>query len=258
MSGWIKFEKDLLTDPRVVRIARALGRRWVLFDSQNSCNAAALQTYEQCNARALPAVTLVCGALVRIWSLADTHIKTGDILPLGTDELDEIVGLPGFCEMLPAEWLVPLDGSVKLPGFHEHNGTAAKKKAVTQERVRRYRARNAGALQRVTPTALPDQDQDQDQSKSARAARNPPPDGLDPEAWERWLEYRKQIRKPLKPASIPAAQKSLAAFGSDQAAVVEQSIANGWQGLFAPKAANTTQRPKEAPSATSHLPLVRL
>lgn len=58
------------------------------------------------------------------------------------------------------------------------------------------------------------------------------PDGLDQNAWTRWLEYRKQIRRPLKPVSIPAAQQELAAFGCDQAAVVQQSIANGYQGLF--------------------------
>lgn len=61
------------------------------------------------------------------------------------------------------------------------------------------------------------------------------PEGLNPEAWTRWQNYRSEIRKPLKPASIPAAQRALAAFGSDQSAVVEQSIAAGWQGLFALK-----------------------
>lgn len=61
-------------------------------------------------------------------------------------------------------------------------------------------------------------------------------DGVDPAAWEAWIDYRKQIRKPLKRVSMPAAQQALAAFGSDQVAVVRQSIANGWQGLFALKA----------------------
>lgn len=69
------------------------------------------------------------------------------------------------------------------------------------------------------------------------------PDGLNGEAWTRWLAYRSEIRKPLKPASIPAAQRSLAAFGSDQAAVVEQSVANGWQGLFPLKTANGKPQP---------------
>lgn len=58
------------------------------------------------------------------------------------------------------------------------------------------------------------------------------PSRLNHDAWKRWVNYRKEIRKPLKPVSIPAAQRKLAAFGSDQTAVVEQSIANGWQGLF--------------------------
>lgn len=58
------------------------------------------------------------------------------------------------------------------------------------------------------------------------------PADMDEKAWIRFVDYRKQIRKPLKPASILAAQRKLAAFGTDQAAVVEQTIANGWQGLF--------------------------
>jgi hypothetical protein len=71
--------------------------------------------------------------------------------------------------------------------------------------------------------------------ESARARGDdplPPVEGLDTQAWERWLDYRTKIRKPLKQVSIPAAQQELAAFGSDQAAVVQQSIAQGWQGLF--------------------------
>lgn len=60
-------------------------------------------------------------------------------------------------------------------------------------------------------------------------------DGLDQQAWSRWFEYRKSIGRALKPASIPSAQKAMAAFGDSQAAVVEQSVAHGWQGLFALK-----------------------
>ncbi len=63
-------------------------------------------------------------------------------------------------------------------------------------------------------------------------ASEPLPSNLEPETWHRWEQYRKQIRKPIKPASTLAAQRKLAAFGPDQSAVVEQSIANGWQGLF--------------------------
>ena len=56
--------------------------------------------------------------------------------------------------------------------------------------------------------------------------------GCDAASWARWIEYRRAIKRPYKPASVEAAQKLLASFGGDQAAVVEASIANGWQGLF--------------------------
>ena len=51
-------------------------------------------------------------------------------------------------------------------------------------------------------------------------------------AWGRWLQYRRDIKKPLKEASYEAAQKAMLKFGVNQEAVVEQSIANGSQGLF--------------------------
>lgn len=67
-----------------------------------------------------------------------------------------------------------------------------------------------------------------------------PVEGLDPKAWERWFAFRAEIRKPIKPASVAAAQRALAKFGANQAAVVEQSIAQGWQGLFDLKPGATT------------------
>jgi hypothetical protein len=59
-------------------------------------------------------------------------------------------------------------------------------------------------------------------------------EGLDHEAWAIWIDYRRAIRKPLQPASWPLAMKKMAAMGDDQMEAVENSIANGYQGLFAP------------------------
>jgi len=56
--------------------------------------------------------------------------------------------------------------------------------------------------------------------------------GLDTAAWDRWVAYRKAIKKPLKEATLHAAALKLAKYGDDQAEVVDQSIANQWQGLF--------------------------
>lgn len=79
-------------------------------------------------------------------------------------------------------------------------------------------------------------------------------EGLNANAWKQWIDYKQQTRKPLKQVSIPAAQKQLAAIGTEeqQQAAVTHSIANGYQGLFAPtvaatKPAPTAQKIKEFP-----------
>jgi hypothetical protein len=174
LSGWIKFEKDLLTDPRVLRVAKSLSSRFALSESLGSN-----QCFESGNDHALPAVTLVCGALARMWVLADTHIGSDNVLPLGCIELNDILGIPGFCELLPEDWLVVIDDDhVQLPEFHEHNGTEAKKKAVTQKRVARHRDKlKPNGVTHRNAQALPDQDQTKTiKRESAKASKRVPKD----------------------------------------------------------------------------------
>lgn len=71
---------------------------------------------------------------------------------------------------------------------------------------------------------------------------------LDQEAWDRWVAFRKAIRKPIKSASESAMKLKLQRYGADQAAVVDQSISNQWQGLFDLKVAK--QMPGEKPVKT--------
>lgn len=80
--------------------------------------------------------------------------------------------------------------------------------------------------------------EEEKKKKKTPVANATPPtgvEGLDSVAWSQWIAYRTSIRKPVKPASIPAAQRKLAAHGTSQAAVVEHSIANGYTGLYASK-----------------------
>lgn len=58
---------------------------------------------------------------------------------------------------------------------------------------------------------------------------------LDQKAWLLWSEYRKEIKKPIKPASEKTAMKKMAELGEKQMEAVEYSIANGYQGLFTPR-----------------------
>jgi hypothetical protein len=109
-----------------------------------------------------------------------------------------------------------------------------------RKRIERESAQS-GAVQSCPAQSGADRPSDSD-SDSDSDSENPPlppkgdsVTGLDPAAWDRFAAYRRQIRKPIKPASVQAAQRKLAGFGEDQADVVEQSIANSWTGLFAPK-----------------------
>ena len=58
------------------------------------------------------------------------------------------------------------------------------------------------------------------------------PDWLDKSAWEAWTKYRAECRKPLKPSTLSRQLRFLGEHLPDHAAIIEQSIRNGWTGLF--------------------------
>ncbi len=68
--------------------------------------------------------------------------------------------------------------------------------------------------------------------------------GLNQQAWADWIEYRRAVKKPIKEPSYKLAMRTLAAFGADQQAVVDQSIAFSWQGLFALRTQPEKAKPK--------------
>lgn len=74
--------------------------------------------------------------------------------------------------------------------------------------------------------------------KEARGTEARSVAGLNLTAFDRWTTYRAERKPAIKPASMKAAAEELAALGTAeaQAAAVQHSIANGYQGLFPPKA----------------------
>jgi hypothetical protein len=184
MSGWIKIEKDLKDDPRILRMASRLRHADVTLASRS--------------------VPMVIGALVTLWWYADTHIGDDDVLAIGADEVDQLVGLPGFCALMPRDWLEIIDAEhVKLIDYTVHNGTLAKNRALQQKRQERHRENTPESRPRhadVTPDALPDktrQDQtrqDQEKTPSASATpRNGKPRKLSHEADPEWLLDLKRV-----------------------------------------------------------------
>ena len=67
----------------------------------------------------------------------------------------------------------------------------------------------------------------------------PVPDFLNSQSWSEWVDYRRQSGKPIKTqVTVTKAFKLLRECydeGHDPAAVIDSSIANGYQGLFKPK-----------------------
>jgi hypothetical protein len=154
VSGWIKLEKDLRQDPRVLRMARELDKRYHLFSVHDELDPT--------NAVALPAVTLVIGGLTQLWCFADSFARDDDTLDIGPAEINQLTGIQGFAEAMPRDWLKVLDSEhVQLPGFHEHNGTEARRRALTAKRVAALRKRSKVTQEDkgVTHEALPDRDQ---------------------------------------------------------------------------------------------------
>lgn len=208
-ASWVLFEKDLLNDPRVLRMASRLCHGEVTEMSRSRLE--------------------ILGALTVFWCFADTHIGDDDTLACSVDNVNQIVGLADFCEILPPDWLQVLDAnSVHLPGFLEH-----KRRAMDRTRQQRHRST-------IPVTVVSRKSHATNVTKTNKPVTKKAPfdmnaiEGLDVETWKRWREYR-LTNKPIKTPSLTSAARALAKFGDAQAQVVENSIASGYQGLFEPR-----------------------
>jgi hypothetical protein len=151
MSGWIKIEKALIDTIKFRRVVRAVSKSNALRGVTDSTESFG--------------VAIVLGALVRLWVYADTHIADDDTLAITLDEIDDLVGVQGFAQALPAEWLQVVDTDhVKLPDFLEHNGSSEKLRRDNARRQAAYRHRHKqhNVTRDVTPSnrrddARPDQ-----------------------------------------------------------------------------------------------------
>ena len=60
----------------------------------------------------------------------------------------------------------------------------------------------------------------------------PFPSWLDLPAWEAWVAYRRELRKPLKPSTVKLQIRFLSVHQADHVEIIQTSIRNGWTGLF--------------------------
>lgn len=78
------------------------------------------------------------------------------------------------------------------------------------------------------------------------------PEWLSFSVWKSWVDYRRDLKKPIKSQQTVTQAINLLerckCSGYQPEEIINQSIANGWQGLFEPKGA---KQPSRAPSRVS-------
>lgn len=107
--AWIKMRTSLVTDGRVVSMARAV--------------------------KAKPATVL--GALFIFWAIADEQTENGTLPGHDAASIDRAVGVKGFAAALAAKsvgWLSIHPDGVTIPRFDDHNGASAKRRAEDAKR----------------------------------------------------------------------------------------------------------------------------
>ncbi|WP_218189538.1 hypothetical protein [Pseudomonas sp. PA15(2017)] len=218
MAGdWIKMRTDLLTSPKVVRMASAL-------------NADRFR---------------IVGGLLSVWSLFDAHSADGSLEGYSLDSLDDLAAWPGFsAAMLAVGWLVQADSSLDLPRFEAHNGASAKRRAQDADRKREVRTASASDADKKptreekrrvkSNTPLPPEAPKPETKPAKFDPLSACPANVTPAVWAQWVACRKEQGKPLKVTTCTAQAEQLAGHPNPDE-VIRRSIAGGWQGLFPDK-----------------------
>jgi hypothetical protein len=211
------------------------------------------------------------GALWKLWSWVDGLGLDGAPVKASGVVLDRLVGIPGFSQALRSVgWLDGEDGALVFPGLEKHSFKEVNKRERSADRSRRYRdaQRDGERSDGVTDGARErdgersdgarERDAQRDAQRDASVTENektkpvkarkprkeqsgdlPIPSELGDEFqpyWERWVQHRKEIKKPLAKTQAESQIKQLTEWGFERAkAAIEHTIRMGWQGLREPE-----------------------
>lgn len=134
---WIKVRTSLSTDPKVLRIASIISKTTYVGKSLQQVS----------DERVIRDVTrdVTVASLVTLWSVTNEHTRDGVWNNVTPNELDDVVGLVGFCDaLIQVGWLIHDEDNDKciLPNFLEYNspvGSTSRSKGA--ERQKAYRER---------------------------------------------------------------------------------------------------------------------
>lgn len=154
MAGdWVKMRVGLTNHPKVLRIAECLLESSDFLDwSGLAYGMAGYPPADDRESRAERHAALrvtryvTVTALLRFWGYANEHAKGEFIAKIFPEDVDEIVGVPGFANAIEgAGWVVfGPEGGLSMPNFGEHN-TSADARSSGAERQKRYREKHREA-----------------------------------------------------------------------------------------------------------------
>lgn len=249
-NSWLRLWHDMPNDPKWRTIARKSGQSigdviavylHVLVNASNASEQGVTQCDDCERGRTL--------------NLSPDDIASS--LDIETEQVEQILGaMQG--KVLEGDHVT---GWSKRQPIREDD-SAARTKAWRERKRAEKLAQEQGAnanKRSVTQRDAPDKDPDKDKElkdpplnppgeKSGKKGFDPfdviLPDWISPKLWREWVEYRRQLKKPIKTQQgVTGMLKKLEEFrgkGHEPEAVIREAMANEWQGLFEPKNSQVT------------------
>ena len=192
---------------------------------------------------------------VRLWAYAADNQADGNFAGYIPEELASALGYTGDANAMLEALLQAgfLDEGLQIHDWDEHNGYHASY---------HERAKKAAAARWKTPPPTPPCTDKNRRETSIACSMLQAFSSLNTEAfvvaWTEYEQYRRERRlSVLKASSVKRQFKEMDQWGEPKAiTAIQETIKNGWQGIFEPKQANgSTSKPRNRSSvARSHDP----
>ncbi len=195
----------------------------------------------------------VVAILLDFWAWVDAQTEDGLLPGISVATLSAFIADTNetfWRAVVDAGWLTMTTAGLAVPHFDYWMGRSAKRRLKDSRNKRENRKRNRGDVRSLSASVSASHADKtrttvQDSTEQNKTPSTPPPVEF-PEplrgeafaaAWDRWIAYRREAKKPAwKPVTVKSQLAQLATWGEAQAiASIEASIRNGWSGLFEPK-----------------------